>query len=88
MNQIEQFLSDNPELIDNFIKDNGELIQAIKDRFKQFTGAGDVAARFLLSSALLEVLQVELEASKDQLRDTILERTGCYVMDPGVDRTC
>ena len=74
MNEIEQYLHENPELIERFMKNNKELLNEIKDRFAGFLESGDLISRYLLSKALFEILRVTGEATKELLRYEMQEQ--------------
>ena len=67
MDNLEQYLFDNQELITDFLKDNKELLNEIKARFEGFVELGDFVGRYLLSQALLQILKVATEKSKELL---------------------
>ena len=74
MNEIEQYIFDNPELIERFMNDNKALLNEIKDRFAGFLESGDLIGRYLLSKALFEILRVTGEASKELLKQEMSQR--------------
>lgn len=73
MNNIENYLKENPELIKDFMQSNGELLNEIKNRFEGFLDSGDLVGKFLLSKALFEILQVTGEATKSALKAELAE---------------
>ena len=82
MDNLEQYLFDNQELITDFLKDNKELLNEIKARFEGFVELGDFVGRYLLSQALLQILKVATEKSKDLL-SAELAVAGINITDSG-----
>ena len=74
MNNIEQYLYENPELIKRFMNDNKKLLNEIKDTYAKMLESGDLTGRFLLSKALLEIVKVTTEAGKALMQAEMQER--------------
>lgn len=81
MNNIEQYLYENPELIKRFMKDNEALLNEIKDTYAKMLASGDLTGRFLLSKALLEIVKVTTEAGQELLKQEMQEQHGMNLMD-------
>ena len=64
MNAIEEHLYEHPEILEEFMKNNEELLNNIKDRFAGFLENGDVVSKFLLMKAVMEIIRTVGEASK------------------------
>ncbi|MCK4487446.1 MAG: hypothetical protein KAU38_11890 [Desulfobacterales bacterium] len=64
MNEIEEYLHENPELIERFLHDNKPLLNEIKQTYADMLESSDLTGRFLLSKALLEIVRVTTETGK------------------------
>jgi len=84
LSEIDQYLYENPEIVDTFLSDNKELLHAIKQRFSMFLDNGDVLSRYLLARALNDLVREELEVSKGQVREQAFEKCGLFLMDADV----
>lgn len=74
MDDIEQYLYENPELIEQFLNNNKTLLNEIKNRFDEMQASGDLIGRYLLSKALFEILRVTGEATKELLKQEMAKR--------------
>lgn len=81
MNNIEQYLYQNPELIERFMNDKKELLNEIKQTYADMLESGDLVGRFLLSKALMEILTIATEAGKELLKREMQERHGVNLMN-------
>lgn len=77
VNEIDQFLFDNPEILEQFNKDHGDIIKALNERFVLLEA--DTIGRYLLSLALVETLRVATAASRQAIADQLLERGVCVM---------
>ena len=68
MNNIEQYLYENPELIKRFMNDNRKLLNEIKQQYADMLESGDLVGRFLLSKALMEILTIATKAGQELLK--------------------
>ena len=74
MNNIEQYLYENPELIERFMNDNKALLNKIKNKYADFFRDGDLIGRFLLSEALMGIVKATTEAGKALMQAEKQER--------------
>lgn len=82
MNNIEQYLYDNPEVLEDFMTNHEKLLNEIKDSFAGFIENGDPVGKYLLSMALFEILRTVKDASKALMKAEIAERFGLsHLMD-------
>ena len=82
MNEIEQYLYDNPEVLKDFMTNHKKLLNEVKDSFAGFIKNGDPVGKYLLSMALFEILRTVKDASKAVLQAEIAERFGLsHLMD-------
>lgn len=82
MNNIEQYLYDNPEVLKDFMTNHEKLLNEIKDSFAEFIENGDPVGKYLLSMALFEILRTVKDASKALMKAEIAERFGLsHLMD-------
>ena len=82
MNNIEQYLYDNPEVLEDFMTNHEKLLNEIKDSFAGFIENGDPVGKYLLSMALFEILRTVKDASKTLMKAEIAERFGLsHLMD-------
>lgn len=65
---LEKFLNDNPEKIAAFKADNSDVLNLIVQRFKYFHEGGDVIGKYLLSTAMVEILTEVYNKSSEGLR--------------------
>lgn len=80
MNEIDEYLHENPEILERFIHDNKELLNEIKNRYADMLANGDLIGRFLLSKALMEILKITTEAGK-ALMQAEMQEQGLNVTD-------
>ncbi len=81
MNEIEQYIFDNPQLLKRFMKDNEALLNEVKNKYADLFRDGDLIGRYLLSKALFEILRVTGEATKELLKQEMQEQHGMNLMD-------
>ena len=84
LSDIDQFLYENPAIIDRFMADNTDIFEAIKQRFKLYLDGNNVVARYLMARALNDLVREELEVSKGQVREQAFEKCGLFLMDADV----
>jgi len=82
LNNIEQYIKDNPVVISEFMNGNRELLLEIKKRFEDFLESGDLISRYLLAQALLQILKTATEKSKELL-SAELAVAGINITDSG-----
>lgn len=82
MNSINEYLSANPEIGEQFLQNNESLIQEIKNRFAVFHENGDLFARYLLAITLNTIVRDEGNLSKQILKAEIQRRGVAWVGDP------
>lgn len=82
MNTINKYLSEHPEVAEQFLKNNESLIQEIKNRFAAFHENGDLFSRYLLAITLNTIVQDEGNLSKQILKAEIQRRGVAWIGDP------
>lgn len=81
LSEIDQYLYENPAIVDRFTADNTDLFKAIKQRFKLYLDGENVVARYLMARALNDLVRDELSVSKGQIREQAFKQCGVVLMD-------
>lgn len=76
MNEFEQYLHNNPQLIEKFMHDKKPLLNEIKDIYAKMFASGDLTGRFLLSKALMEIVRATTEEGKALMQAEMREQHG------------
>ncbi len=53
---IEDHIKTNPEILENFNHDYGDILAELRARFQRFIAAGDLIGKYLMSKTLLEIV--------------------------------
>ena len=81
LSEIDQYLYENPAIVDRFTADNTDLFKAIKQRFKLYLDGENVVARYLMARALNDLVKDELQISKGQIRQEAFKQCGLILKD-------
>lgn len=74
LNDIEQFILENPKTLDRFADENGKLLEALKQRFISYQKNNDVVSKYLLMTALTEILTVVSDVTKKMIAAQLREK--------------
>jgi len=81
LSDIDQYLYENPAIVNRFMVDNSDVFEAIKQRFKLYLDGNNVVARYLLARALNDIVMDELRTSKGQVKEQAFKQCGLVLMD-------
>lgn len=64
MNEIDEYLHENPEILEEFTQYNKALLTLLKERFEFFSKEGDVVSGYLLMRAVMGIVYITGEETK------------------------
>ena len=79
MNNLNEYLSEHPEIAQEFLLHNQSLLEEIKNRFAEFHEENDLFARYLLAVALNTIVREEGNLSKEILKAELQKRDVVWI---------
>jgi hypothetical protein len=78
--KIEDEIKSNPEKLEEFNRNHGDVLLELRARFLRFIADGDLMGRYLMSKTLLEKVEIQAQVAKQHIEQKPREK-GLNIVD-------